>query len=247
MNPLKNMSTSRRLLFLAGSGIFIAGVVVLCFALLGSGSDSRGGPARAEDIPVRTFTHVPTFTSQPTPAVTPIATPPPVPPLTGKPYRMVIDSIGVNAPVESYGLDENLIPIVPTGDNAADVVAWYDFSSEPGGASNVVFGGHVTWFGSAVFYNLAAVAAGDDIKLVADDGTQVVYKVTDVYRVSAHDEQAVKVMWPTPDPAITLITCVGDFVDTGDPVFGGEYTDRLVVRGTLADVSGGAAAAAAGG
>jgi hypothetical protein len=53
-------------------------------------------------------------------------------------------------------------------------------------------------------------------------------------------------MWPTPDPVITLITCVGDFIDTGDPVFGGEYDQRLVVRGALTEVIPAQAAAAAG-
>jgi LPXTG-site transpeptidase (sortase) family protein len=246
MNPLKNMSTGRRLLFLLGSGTFVAGVVVLCFALLGGSDSSSGAPPRAEDVELRT--HVPTFTQEPiTEAPTLAATIPPTPPLEGQPYAMVIDKIGVNAPVGTYGLDEQLAPIVPTGDEAKSIVAWYDFSAKPGTGSNVVFAGHVTWFGPAVFYNLPSLAAGDTISLVGDDGTKVDYTVSDVYRVLADDPHAVEVMWPTSDPVITIITCIGEFTDTNDPVYGGEYQERLVVRGSLSSVTpGGAAAAAAG-
>jgi hypothetical protein len=91
---------------------------------------------------------------------------------------MVIDKIGVDAPVETFGLDAELAPVVPTGDNAADVVAWYDFSAKPGTGSNVVFGGHVTWFGPAVFYDLPLLVAGDVVKLIGQDGTEVTYTIS---------------------------------------------------------------------
>lgn len=245
MNPFQNMSTGRRLLFLLGSGTFVAGVVVLCFALLGGSDDSSGAPPRGVS---ELRTSVPTFTELPeTPAPTLAVTIPPTPPLEGQPYAMVIDKIGVNAPVATYGLDEERAPIVPTGDDARDVVAWYDFSAKPGTGSNVVFAGHVTWFGPAVFYNLPNLVAGDTIQLVGQDGTNVLYTISDVYRVLADDAQAVEVMWPTSDPVITIITCVGEFTDTNDPVYGGDYNERLVVRGSLTSVTPGGAAAAADG
>lgn len=159
---------------------------------------------------------------------------------------MVIDKIGVNAPVERYGLDENLAPVVPTGGNAASVVAWYDFSVQPGAAGNSVYGGHVTWFGSAVFYNLTALTAGDTVRLVGQNGAQVTYTVTDAYSVSAYDPNAVEVMWPTTESVITLITCTGGFTSTGDDVFGGEYSERFIVRGALTSVTPGAAVASGG-
>ena len=45
---------------------------------------------------------------------------------------MIIERIGVNAPLAAYGLDANAVPIVPTGPDASYVVAWYDFSAQPG-------------------------------------------------------------------------------------------------------------------
>jgi LPXTG-site transpeptidase (sortase) family protein len=144
--------------------------------------------------------------------------------------RMVIESIGIDAPLRTYGLDGNAVPEVPTGGDAADVVAWYDFSATPGTGSNAVFSGHVTWFGEAVFWDLKKLQPGDTIKLVGEDGSELVYAVSDSFLVDPDDPDSVKVMSATATDVITLITCDGDYTDTGDPVFGGEYTDRRVVR-----------------
>src|SRR4029079_15271404 len=118
----------------------------------------------------------------------------------------------------TFSLDSEQVPQVPTGANAADIVAWYDFSARPGIGSNAVFAGHVTWFGAAVFYNLTSLAAGDKIMLKADDGTQLTYNIADVFDVSASDPNATQVMAGTPRDTLTIITCSGDFTNTGDPV-----------------------------
>ena len=150
---------------------------------------------------------------------------------------MIIDSIGVDAPVETYGLDANAIPDVPTGPNAAEVIAWYDFSGEPGTGDNAVFSGHVTWFGQAVFWDLKKLEPGDTITLRGNDGTELVYSVSDSFLVDPSDPESVQVMGNMSEDVITLITCGGDFVDTGDPVFGGDYTSRRVVRASLVSVT----------
>ncbi|MEE8369848.1 MAG: class F sortase [Dehalococcoidia bacterium] len=149
---------------------------------------------------------------------------------------MVIDSIGVDAPVETYGLDLNAIPEVPTGNDAAEVVAWYNFSAEPGMGDNAVFSGHVTWFGRAVFWDLKKLQLGDTITLRGEDGTELVYAVSDSFLVDPADPESVQVMKRMSEDVITLITCDGDFVDTGDPVFGGDYTSRRVIRASLISV-----------
>jgi LPXTG-site transpeptidase (sortase) family protein len=156
-------------------------------------------------------------------------------PLEGKSYRFIFERLGVNAPVEEFGLDENAMPEVPTGDNAPDVVAWYNFSAQPG-LGNAVFAGHVTWFGEAVFFALNTSQPGDVIKLRADDGTELTYKVSSVESVNPTDPESLKVMQATDPPSdvLTIITCDGAFQDTGDPVFGGEYSSRLVVRAARA-------------
>jgi hypothetical protein len=44
-------------------------------------------------------------------------------------------------------------------------------------------------------------------------------------------------MRPTAGDMMTIITCGGTFFRTGDAVFGGDYTNRLVVRAGLTSVT----------
>jgi LPXTG-site transpeptidase (sortase) family protein len=158
------------------------------------------------------------------------------PPLAGS-YRMIIDRLGVDAPVATYSLDENRVPIVPTGPDAAEVVAWYDFSAKPGTGGNSVFAGHVTWFGNAVFLSLDTLQAGDMIRLRDDQGAEAAYRVTANQTLAPDDPEAVRTMYPTDKDIVTIITCGGTFFDTGDPIAGGDYTHRIVIKAELVSVS----------
>jgi LPXTG-site transpeptidase (sortase) family protein len=146
----------------------------------------------------------------------------------------VIESIGVNANVFTYGVDADRVPEVPLN---GDDVAWYDFSARPGTGSNAVFAGHVTWNGRAVFSDLDSVAVGERISLKGGDGKELVYVVSDTYLVDPNDPTSISVMSPTETDVITIITCSGSFYYTGDPVFGGEYTQRRIIRAALSDSS----------
>jgi LPXTG-site transpeptidase (sortase) family protein len=156
------------------------------------------------------------------------------PPLSDSAYRLVIDSIGVNANVFTYGVDAERIPEVPL--NGEDV-AWYDFSARPGTGSNAVFAGHVTWNGRAVFYQLDNVAVGERIFLRGGDGKELVYVVSETYLVDPNDPTSISVMSPTDKDVITIITCSGTFFYTGDPVYGGEYTQRRIIRASLSGLN----------
>ncbi len=200
----------RRILGYLGAIMVLAGIAVFAASLityLGQGDDSSRGSVIVREVE------------------------PVTPPSPGTlAQRIVIESVGIDAPVRTYGLDGDALPEVPTGEDAADVVAWYDFSALPGTGSNAVFSGHVTWFGEGVFWNLKKLQPGDTIKLVGEDGWEIVYAVSDSFVVNPGDPQSVNVMSPTATDVITLITCDGDYQDTGDPVFGGEYSDRRIVR-----------------
>jgi LPXTG-site transpeptidase (sortase) family protein len=100
-----------------------------------------------------------------------------------------------------------------------------------------VFAGHVTWHGRAVFWDLDKLQPGDIIKLMGEDGTELVYAVSNSFLVDPADPESLKVMQGTATDIITVITCGGDFVDTNDPVFGGEYTGRRIVRAELVSVT----------
>jgi LPXTG-site transpeptidase (sortase) family protein len=180
----------------------------------------------------RRFT--PTGTATPAPNREVLAAPPIDPPLRDAAYRIVIDRIGVNAGVFTYGLDANRVPEVPL--NGSDV-AWYDFSARPGTGSNAVFAGHVTWGGSAVFYELEDLEVGDRISLRGDNGIELAYIVSESFLVDPEDPNALSVMNPTEKDVITLITCGGSFYYTGDPVLNGDYTHRRIVRAAFAGIS----------
>lgn len=245
-NLYSNKSPARRVLMSLGAVSFLAGAALLAFGLVslfnGGGSDTISGPPIVKVAQVFTPTPVPP-TITPSPAV---PTPPPAPPLGDAPFRMVIEKIGVNAPVEVFGLNSQQVPEVPTGANAAKIVAWYNFSARPGTGSNAVFAGHVTWFGAAVFYNLTSIAPGDTIKLENDNGTELVYNVSNVFAVDANDPNATQVMYGTPKDVLTIITCDGTFTrNPNDHVAGGSYNQRLVVRADLAKVNAPAAAQSA--
>lgn len=167
------------------------------------------------------------------PAVTSTPTAPPQPPLPDSGYRMVVGKIGVDAPVDVYGLDDKGVPTVPRGSDAAKVVAWYNFSARPGTGSNAVFAGHVTWNGRAVFYDLQTLQTGNVIELVGADGTRLTYVVSTSFAVDPNDPDSLQVMQPTDTDAITLITCGGTFFETDDPAAGGDYTLRVIVRAEL--------------
>lgn len=164
------------------------------------------------------------------------ATPVPTEPPSDAPVaRMIIDKIGVDAPVITLGLDENGVPLVPDGPYD---VAWYDFTSKPGWGSNAAFSGHVDWTingqpVTGVFYYIRDLNLDDEIKVVLEDGTEYRYKVTANRALPADDPEILELMGPTPEDVITLITCGGTWIrDYSDPL-GGHYTDRQIVRAKL--------------
>ena len=71
----------------------------------------------------------------------------------------------------------------------------------------------------------------------------MLYTITDVFSVDPEDPDSLQVMRATDQDVITLITCSGSFVDTGDPVFGGEFSARTIVRAGLTSVTSDAVAA----
>lgn len=241
----------RRLVMFAGAFAAFAGVSVLAiagFRALQPGEESTTHPlvVSGYDDPGGIYDRPLNLAATPTPAPTPAQVAiPPAPPLRDIPYRLIIDKIGVNAPVGTYGLGSDQVPDVPTN---GQEVAWYDFSSQPGAGSNAVFAGHVTWNGHGVFYHLDDLASGDQITLVANSGgAKLTYTVSEVFLVDPNDPNAVSVMSPTPGKdQVTIITCGGDPFYVGG-VARYDYTHRLIVRASLTEVLAADPALASGG
>lgn len=226
---------SRRGLIAAGGAAALTAVVILGIAVFfqssaggSSGLAIRGmEPVEGADATLRRAEAHATPTPEPTPAV---------PPLGDARFRLVVEKIGVDAPVSTFGLDENSIPEVPTGPDAAEIVAWYDFSARPGTGGNAVLAGHVTWNGPAVFRDLATLQPGDSVRVRGENGVELLYTVTDNFMADPNDPDSVKLMLATERDMITLITCGGAYTRTNDPVFGGQYDLRVVVQADLVSV-----------
>lgn len=151
-------------------------------------------------------------------------------PLVNQKYNLVIEKLGVDAPVGVFGVDENNVPEVPYD---RDTVAWYDFSAEPGAGGNAVFAGHYTWRGDAVFRHLGDLQNGDRVILRGEGGLQLEYQVFHTELIDPSDATAATWMLPTDFDVVTLITCGGERTITNDPIFGAEYDKRQVVRAAL--------------
>jgi sortase (surface protein transpeptidase) len=206
--------------------LLLASMVLLGAGLAGLLMTGRGGP-------IATYVgHIPSKDDLNSPTTTPLPTPPP----NNSPLaRMIIEKIGVDAPIITIGMDQNNVPQVPSGPYE---VGWYDWSSKPGWGDNAVFSGHVDWTinGQAVigvFYYLRDLGLDDVIKIVLEDGTEYRYKVTGNQAIEENDSRAIDWMGHTTNDAITLITCGGVWIrDTSNPL-GGHYTMRQVARAEL--------------
>ncbi len=138
--------------------------------------------------------------------------------------RIVIPAIGVDAPVVVIPIRNGTWDVK----QITDEVGHLQGTASPGDSSNVVMAGHITLAGGGYgpFRGLAQLQAGDKIQVYVGDEEVYVYTVDAVKTVKATD---IEVAYPTPDPILTLITCIH-----WDPVQG-RYTNRLVVVAHLGD------------
>jgi len=143
------------------------------------------------------------------------------------PVRLVIPAIGVNAAVESVGLDAQGRMAAPT--LAADV-GWYRTGVAPGDAGNALLDGHLDWYGTpqAVFYNLSRLRPGDSVSVARSDGTQVQFVVDSISTVS-FDAPDDRLFTASGAPSMSLITCAGGWDQAR-----ATYLQRLVVHASLA-------------
>ncbi len=153
------------------------------------------------------------------------------------PTAIQIADAGVDAEVETVEIVDGVMQN-PTG---PWVVSWYRQTAKPGEDGNSVMAGHVDYWdvGPAVFYNLKDLSQGDEIQVMGEDGTAYTYAVDwmETYNVADLTPDDInEIVGPTEDPALTLITCGGEFNSET-----GEYLSRMVVRATRVGVEAGTA------
>jgi sortase (surface protein transpeptidase) len=150
------------------------------------------------------------------------------------PVEFQIDSIGVDAPIETGTIVEGAMQD-PTG---PWVVAWYDQLGKVGEGHNVVMAGHIDYYnsgpngtpGPAVFWDVPHLAAGEVIRVLGANGESTEYAVewSRMYNVATELTPEViqtEIVGDTGQESLTLITCGGDF-DAST----GQYVNRWVLR-----------------
>jgi sortase A len=140
------------------------------------------------------------------------------------PAELVIDKLGIHAPVEVKGIDAHNVMEAP--DRGTDA-AWYGFTARPGSGSNAVFAGHRD-FGRvgqpAIFWHLDELRTGDVVEVWSAQRTAIRYRVTQTWDYSLGDMPMAKVLATDRVDEVTLITCSGTYAS------GLGYDRRLVVR-----------------
>ncbi len=151
---------------------------------------------------------------------------PTVTPTVPVPLRLSIPAIGVDAPVESVGMDSLGRMATPSIDTNT---AWYNLGTKPGEPGNAVIDGHLdTPTGPSVFYRLSELKIGDELTVTSENGKTFTFLVYDRKIYSDADFPIVQVFGNDPIPRLNLITCDGIFDSNAS-----NYSHRLVVYSIL--------------
>lgn len=169
-------------------------------------------PAAAADYLVPARSYVPPRASAPVEPALAVEAAQPLPEVDLRPTHVIAPAIGLDSSVVE-------VFVVDGAWQVADYAVGYHHGTGEAGSGNVVLAGHKGLRGG-VFRKLESLHAGDDIWI--DAGGQRFH-----YRVSTTGSvwpQQVEVMFPTPRPRLTLLTCtnwdmqrfvvVADFVDS---------------------------------
>lgn len=128
--------------------------------------------------------------------------------------RILIPTLNVGAPTLEMGWEETLLDgkLVTDWDVPLNEVGWSFNSANPGERGNVVMAGHNN-LGTAVFKKLYILKEGDEITVTNATGASFLYRVALSYIVAERDVpiakrlENAKVMQPTNDARLTLISC----------------------------------------
>lgn len=125
----------------------------------------------------------------------------------GKPQRITVKSLGVDAPVIALGLAPDGSQAVP---ETLHETAWWELGSRPGQSGNGVIVGHAASKGVGVFDDLKDLKTGDRITVVGTSG-KARFEVTETYEkpVSEFAEVSDDVYRTEGPPGLVLMTCGG--------------------------------------
>jgi sortase (surface protein transpeptidase) len=138
-----------------------------------------------------------------------------------RPVHLRIPRIGVSTSLERLRVRDGVLQ--PPRNPAR--AGWYPRSATPGDLGAAVVAGHVdSRSGAAVFYRLGSLRPGDRITVTLSNGSQARFAVQEVRRVPRARFPTDQVYGATPDRALRLITCGGQY-----DVTHGRYLDNVLV------------------
>ena len=144
-----------------------------------------------------------------------------------EPKKIIINKIGVNAFVQSVGVDQNKKIAVP---NNVHLAAWFKDSALPGDNGLAIIDGHVSGKTTdGVFKNLNTLQKGDTFKIEKGDGRIVEYVV---FKTASVPEAQASAILFSQDPSLSsqlnLITCGGQFNKQSQ-----QYRDRVIISAQI--------------
>ena len=127
------------------------------------------------------------------------------------PIRLRIPTLGVDAPIEGYGVNRGTGQMdIP--DNATDV-AWYRHGPAPGEPGSAVLAAHVdvSGQGPGVFFDLDDLEAGDEIVVSYEDRSERRFVVSARQTFLKTELPVEDIFDREGPPLLTLVTCGGGF------------------------------------
>lgn len=142
---------------------------------------------------------------------------------SSKPVRLEIPSLDIDAKVQYVGVNGKGEMGIPS--NFRDV-AWYRYGTVPGQLGSAVVAGHVdNGLGlPAVFWDLKEMQIGDDVYVVAQDGSKLRFTVMDIATYPYADSPAERIFAEDDQARLNLITCAGSWLKGLRT-----YSERLVI------------------
>ncbi len=126
----------------------------------------------------------------------------------GRPIRLIIPSIKVDAKIEETGLNNDYAMIPP---KLPESIAWFKLGPKPGEVGSSVLAGHFGWKNGihAVFDNLSKIKISDKIYVFDDLGNENVFQVKFLRRFGSEDR--VEDVFISNDGVahLNLVTCEG--------------------------------------
>ncbi|HET7421899.1 MAG TPA: sortase [Candidatus Dormibacteraeota bacterium] len=205
----------------AWASLAVAAVLMAGPGALSEPTDAHGSTS----IGHQAVTGVP---AAPPPAVTRVHAgmpEPPTPPAFHPGWRLLIPSLGVDAPIESVGREAGGAVASP-----ADLggVGWFNGGPAPGQQGDAVLDGHYGVEQAGVFRALHLLRPGDDVYVIWPDGHSDHFTVATLETVDA-GSHPVDLFSAGGPPRVSLITCAGAWLQSERT-----YSDRLIVTAVSA-------------